>query len=551
MGGVINIVSSRPTPRTFGVKPQIGNHSSPKLDFFGSDVWGPVGVAVEGSAFRTDGFPIVVENERGKVDNNATVNFGNFSGKVDYKPSDRFTAFFRGGYFRENRDNAKMSTFDGTEEANSTRWKSANGGVRIALPDASSLQATVFADFETFRANTLAVPPATPPRSIGRMTLNQRVPSTGVGGAVQWFKTLGARNHFQGGVDWRWVDGESQEEVLDGQTGATVTLKRFSGGTQRSLGVFVQDVFSPVPRFSVTLSGRVDRWRNYNAHNLETNQPSGTPTANNDPALPESTDTVFSPRVAALYQLSNRVNVWGDVTSAFRAPTLNELYRRFGVGSLLTLANPQLGPERLVGGEAGVSVTPVRNVTIRTTGFTNRVTNPVSNVTISTVGQNVTVQRQNLGRTSIRGVQSDVEYRMGDVWKATGGYLFNYATVEEFAANPTLVGKFLPQVPKHRWSMRVAYATPRLASIALGVQFVGRQFDDDQNARIVPGYTEPGLPGFTLVDLMVSRPIVRNVDAFVGVQNMFDRQYFVGTLPTTIGSPLLVNGGVRMRFQAR
>jgi len=32
------------------------------------------------------------------------------------------------------------------------------------------------------------------------------------------------------------------------------------------------------------------------------------------------------------------------------------------------------------------------------------------------------------------------------------------------------------------------------------------------------------------------------------VQNMFDQQYFVGTLPTTIGSPRLVNGGVRIKF---
>jgi len=35
---------------------------------------------------------------------------------------------------------------------------------------------------------------------------------------------------------------------------------------------------------------------------------------------------------------------------------------------------------------------------------------------------------------------------------------------------------------------------------------------------------------------------------FFGVHNMFDQQYFVGTLPTTIGSPRLVNGGVRIKF---
>jgi outer membrane receptor protein involved in Fe transport len=38
---------------------------------------------------------------------------------------------------------------------------------------------------------------------------------------------------------------------------------------------------------------------------------------------------------------------------------------------------------------------------------------------------------------------------------------------------------------------------------------------------------------------------------FFGVQNLFDKEYVVGTLPTTIGSPRLVNGGLRLRLQGR
>jgi outer membrane receptor protein involved in Fe transport len=54
-----------------------------------------------------------------------------------------------------------------------------------------------------------------------------------------------------------------------------------------------------------------------------------------------------------------------------------------------------------------------------------------------------------------------------------------------------------------------------------------------------------------VADLFVSRTINRNVEAFVGLQNLFDQMYFVGTLPTTIGSPRLVNVGVRVRFAGR
>jgi len=186
----------------------------------------------------------------------------------------------------------------------------------------------------------------------------------------------------------------------------------------------------------------------------------------------------------------------------------------------------------------------------------------VSNVTIAQVGANVTQQRQNLGGTRIWGVQSDLEYRIGTSWKVSGGYLYNQATVTDGGlANASLVGKFLPQVPKHRGSAHLTYSDPKIASVAFGIMVFGMQFDDDQNSRVIPapalsdaGYAAsaaPGLPGYTIVDFSATRTIVRNVEAFFGVENVFDQMYFVGTLPTTIGSPRLINGGIRVRFSGR
>jgi outer membrane receptor protein involved in Fe transport len=48
------------------------------------------------------------------------------------------------------------------------------------------------------------------------------------------------------------------------------------------------------------------------------------------------------------------------------------------------------------------------------------------------------------------------------------------------------------------------------------------------------------------MNLSVSRTINRSVDVFFGVQNLFDTLYYVGTNPTTIGTPRLVNGGIRL-----
>ena len=94
------------------------------------------------------------------------------------------------------------------------------------------------------------------------------------------------------------------------------------------------------------------------------------------------------------------------------------------------------------------------------------------------------------------------------------------------------------------------------------MQFVGLTYNDDLNANFIPvadagrcrvlRHAIPaGLPGFTLVDLSASRNLGRNVQAFIGVQNLLDKVYFVQTNPSTIGTPRLVNAGLRIRFSGR
>jgi outer membrane receptor protein involved in Fe transport len=554
LGGVINVVSSRPRPRTFEMRTQAGSRDTWKADFFGSDVWGKAGVSVEGSFFDTGGFPQVIEAERGAVDTKAQVQYQNIGVKVDYTPIDRVSTFVRGGYFREERDNAKVTTIPvgnaGIPEANDTLWKSISGGVRASLPDQSDLQATVFLDFERFNSNFMAVAaapaPALTPRAIGRMTLLQHVPTTGIGGIVQWTKALSTRHLLSAGTDFRRVEGESQERVLDAATGTNVITFRDTGGAQISSGTFVQGQFWPLEALSITVAGRVDRWRNFEAHHNERSAATGLPTATHRGDLPERDDTVFSPRLAALYHVTSKVTAWGSIGTGFRAPTLNELYRQFSVGALVTLANDQLGPERLTGGELGLNVAPLDNLTIRTTWFDNRMKNPVSNVTIA-VNR---AQRQNLGRTRIHGFQTDVEYRFLRDWRAGAGYVLNRARVTENATVPELVGKFLQQVPENRGSLSLSYSNPRYVGVAVNAIFVGRQFDDDLNTRRSPDGTL-GLPAYGVLDLSVTRGVGRNVDVFLTAQNVLDKEYYVQLFPTTTAAPRLVNAGIRVRFSGR
>jgi outer membrane receptor protein involved in Fe transport len=587
MGGVINIMTSRPTRRTFETQLQYGSFSganggsdsgsAPKVDMFVSDVWKKVGFALEATVFNTDGFKTVT-TEAGPVDNNAKVDYHNVSGKVEYAPTDRITISGRVGYFKEERDNGKIG------ELNDTRWTNLSGGVRITLPDQSDLQSRVFGDIQKAHYNFLAVSNAATTRNLVRLATDQRVPVNGFGGMAQWQKVVGRKQVFTVGTDWRWVDGESQEDAYaaiagagpqaDGVTlPALLTVKRFSGGSQQSQGLFVQDVITPVDKLAVTINARVDHWKNYNGHNLETTVATGLPTANNKPSLADRSDTVVSPRLAALYHVTDRVTVWGAANSGFRAPTLTELYRQFSVGAITTRPNNQLGPERLVGGELGVNIAPRRDLTARITWFDNRVKDPVSNVTMSagmpnfaTVCAGLTagncVQKQNLGRTKIQGVQADVEYLLGRQWRVNAAYMHNNAKVTEGGTvNAGLVGKYLAQVPKNRGSLQIGYRNPRLANVSIGFQFAGLQYNDDQNVQFIPATTlraagydtdvAAGLPGYMTIDLLASRDIGERFQLFAGAQNLTNKVFFVQTNPSTVGAPRMVNVGVRVRLAAK
>jgi outer membrane receptor protein involved in Fe transport len=230
---------------------------------------------------------------------------------------------------------------------------------------------------------------------------------------------------------------------------------------------------------------------------------------------------------------------------AFRAPTLNELYRSFRVGNVVTQANDRLLAERLTGAELGASVAAL-NQRLYTRGsfFWGEITRPVANVTLSVTPDLITRQRRNLGRTRSRGVEIETEARLTNTFSLTSGYLFADAKVREFPANRTLEGLLIPQVARHQFTFQARYANPSILTFALQGRALGAQFDDDQN--------QLKLAKFFVLDAFASRRISRHFELFIALENLLDQRYEVGrTNVTTIGPPLLARAGFRLQFGAK
>jgi len=184
----------------------------------------------------------------------------------------------------------------------------------------------------------------------------------------------------------------------------------------------------------------------------------------------------------------------------------------------------------------------------RATAFWNEVQDLVANVTLTNrlpdcPAGTTCRQRQNLDRARIRGVETELELRVGREWKVVGGYIYSDTEVIDAPQQRSLEGRRLAQVPRHGGSLTVRYDNPAWLTVAATARFVGRQFEDDLN-------TLP-LGGYVLVDLFASRRIARWGEVFVAIENLLDTTYTTGRTSdgvVSIGAPFLVHGGVRLRY---
>ena len=525
MAGAIDITTRRPSSPLLDVEGLWGTRGTADLDLFAGARRGPITYSVGGSLFRTDGFILTAESFRGPVDVNAASQHETGNGRVDAQVSKNTLLFLTGRFFNEVRDNGTLLQTNGTREG------FLQAGLRSHTNDGSDWQGNFYLFDQKFRSGFSSIAPN---RQTETLTLLQNEPSYGYGGNGQWSRPLPGTQLLMVGGDGRWIYARDHENAFAG----TTTRDRRIPGEQAFGGGFFQDFWSPCWRLNVIGGARVDYWRNYGASKTETVFPANTTTV---AVFPDVSKTTLTSRAGLVFRLTRAFSVRGAFYQGFRAPTLDELYRSFRVGNVVTNANPDLGPERVNGYEFGLNHQVTARIFWRATLFADRLDSPVSNVQTSNSGGLITQQRQNLGYANVKGAEAEISYRLEQRWGLDAKYLFNQSVVGGFAANPAIVGNLLPQVPKHRTSARISYSHPKWADASVEGRYESYRFDDSLNQRRMGSYF--------VLNLEVSRAFGERWRGFLNLENALDREYFVQTTPIPqIGTPILFSGGVRYHW---
>jgi outer membrane receptor protein involved in Fe transport len=544
LGGVVQFLTRPPEPGGVTLEASYGNQNTQEMSLAASGGIGKWEASASGEAFHTDGYVLVPPEDQGSVDTSAFSQHGTGDVTIARKIGADSILFARGMYFNDTRNNGTIG------QGNSIRLGEGALGANLDLGEFGNVQLRTYGDFETYKQSFFSVALN---QNSQHLTDLQTVPAQGIGGSGLWTKNVGKRQTLVAGYDDHVELGHSNEQIFSTVTGDN-TKDTATGGHQRTMGVFGEDIIQLKPGWTLEVSGRFDDWRNFDAF-LYTDPfiPAGTPTTLN---YPSRSYTAFSPRASIVNAINSHVSWSASVYRAFRAPTLNELYRSFRQANNLTDANPNLTAERLTGGEAGVAVRALSDrIQIRGSVFINAIVDPVSSVNCQvtpvpaicpapTANTNTFV-RENLGKTFAPGFEIDWLARITDRFQLSGGYQFVDATVISAPEQPQLVNTWVQQVPHNEFTFQGRYTNPSLVSFTVEGRFVGMQFDTNQ----LP------MGNFFVMDAMVSRDFGHGVELFSAVENLFNEEY-VSTAATSLspeqrGLPIAGRVGFRFDFPSK
>ncbi len=547
MGGVIQFRTREPEQTAISAEGSWGSENTPELSLFAATRLGPWYGSASTDLFRTNGYIPVPESQRGAVDSPAnsrheltTVELGRRFGSFS-------RIFARGSYFDEGRHNGTVI------QLNTTQLGDFATGWNYETRNVGAISARLFGLFESYHQTFSSVAPG---RGSESLTDDQHVPSQALGGSAQWSRPVGRVHTLVAGFEMRAVDGSSNEDLF--KLGVP-NGRSLSGGQERTARGFGEDILQLGSHLIANLSLGYDHWSDLNARLIKISSGVATLTP-----YPDRTSAALNPRASLLYHLGHGTSLTASGYRAFRAPTLNELYRNFRQGIAVTNGNPALRAERLTGVEAGIRQSLLSDrLSLRTTFFWNDITNAIVNVTLSQTPPPpatptlITRQKENVARTLSTGINLDGEFRISNTLQIAGGYQFAHAVVSSYTPNPSvivlnpsLMGNWVPEVPHQQFTLQARYLNPKILTATMQGTFVGQQFDDDLNSLL--------LKRFFTVDLYLGRPLGHGVEVFAAAENMFNQRYYTALTPVpnhptvpSLGPPTLARIGVRYQFPKR
>ncbi len=524
MGGIIHLITQQPVAgKGLRAESSAGNLNTYTQALSGRYGTDRLGISLGYRWYHTNGFITVPDDQRGPIDRTNDSRHENFTGTLSAALTSRTRLAVTGNLFREDR------SFGTTLSLATRTIGSAAVGLEGDTRQGDHWETKLFAQWQTFRNLTSQVTPTPTIRLSEFQDRIQVIPSNDFGGLAQWTVQMAPQHRLVVGTDARAILGQSEESIFT-MTGAMG--RRLAQGKQVGWGLFGEWIATPTEKLTVIPSFRTDWWKNFDGR-IESEQGAAKVPRDN-------VENVLNPKLAVQYRLTDGVTAGASVYQAFRAPTLNELYRGFSFGGFTFLPNETLTPERLIGGEAKLEGELLQNekLTWRATGHYDEVKDQILFVTRGPLS----ALRQNVGRTRTLGGELDLRFKASESLSLNVGYAYADSAIKRFPGNASREGKRVPNVSRHQATIGLTLGHPDWVEVTMMGRYLSRQFADDLNTQAIAD--------FVVLDASAQKRIGKGLRLFLNGENLTDRQYIATqTGPIkTLGAPLLVLGGLRLEY---
>ena len=528
IGGVVSVVPVLPIADQAELRSSYGSEDTYDDSVLVQTKRGPWGLLATGGVLGTDGYIQEAPAQRGPVDIASNVHSQNGEFLANRKKKSlRFLAQISG--FNEARNNGTPFQTNGTR-----LWRYATGGDWQG-PRNGSLAMRIYGSTEHFRQTFSSIsnlPTSSNPNCSYRCgetpSKFSLTPDNELGAVAHWSQPLGPGLLLLAGADTHDVRVWDQEQSYMGSSALTNLHDH-----QRDSAAYVE-AMAERKAWTLTASGRLDWFQNYDGQSLTWNGSGWTSSATQPPQFDQR---FFDPRLGLSRKFHDHWSAFASGFRAFREPSPNELYRATQVGNQLTLANGNLLSERATGWETGLA-TQSRLGNVRASYFLTQVNRPITTVTINATSSPMLLMRENLGQIESRGVSLDFELAPLSWLIVNGGYQYANATVSR---GDQYLGNWIPEVARNLATLNVRASRPKLGILSLQSRLSGRQFDDAANQYLLHSYFR--------LDAYASHDLGKRLQFFAAGENLLNRQIEDSKTPTTtLGMPRVGRIGFLVRL---
>jgi iron complex outermembrane receptor protein len=334
---------------------------------------------------------------------------------------------------------------------------------------------------------------------------------------------VASRHQISAGAELRRDGSRSNEWLLPNWTSVEdrSRLTAITQGKSLTTGVYGQDQISITDRLNVVLGGRYDYWRTWDGMTDRFATTAMTP-------YDARSKGSLSGKAAAVYQVPGDLTLRASLGTAFRNPSIFELYRSSTVLTIQLVPNPDLKPEHLTSWELGARRPIGGRVHVEGAYYENRVDDLIYRSRDLVADPSGRIRPLlNAGNSRTRGVEAAVQARILPwlLWRSN--YTLQNSIITSNPGLPDTVGKRIPYVPKHTAAGTLAASGAKWFA-SLGGRYLGALFSTDVNNDTTRGVPQAYDPYFVM-EGGFGYQVQRHVQLQVNAENLLDRRYFIYT----------------------